>query len=199
MSSRIERFTTYDLVMLGIFNAALIIFFFATTMALHFFPILWGAMDPIINFVLAPIFLLMLVRVPKTGAITVHGLIIGLVHAAIGWWPGLVAGLTAGLFADGISYILGGYKQRSAVIGCILIFVTVKALVFYAPFYLFKFLPWFDEALQMWPQETIEKYTLYYAVGFLLFNLAACSVGLLLGHRLINKHFKNTRLCPAEK
>lgn len=194
MQLKIEKFTTYDLVMLGIFNAALVIFFYGTVMALHFFPIMWGMMDPVVNFVLAPIFLLMLVRVPKTGAMTIHGLIIGCLHLSTGWWPGFIAGGAAGLLADGVSFVAGGYRRKSVVMAVVLTFVTLKAFIFYAPMYLFAYIPWFQDIMSMWPKEYIAKYTLYYALGFLTLNLVTTSAGLLFGQRLFKRHFQHTRV-----
>ncbi len=199
MYGKIQKLTTYDLIMLGIFNAALILFFFGTAMILHLFPILWGAMDPIINFVLAPIFLLMLVRVPKIGALTIHGLIIGMVHTAIGWWPGFIAGALGGLLADTLVYLLGGYKRKLVAIGGILTFVTLKTAIFYAPLYLFKYIPWFNDVLTMWPKEYIAKYTFYYALGFLVFTWIGSFMGLMMGQRLLKKFFNNTRLYSATR
>lgn len=188
-----KKFSLYDLVMLGIFNAALVLFFYGTVMLLHFFPLFWGMMDPVVNLVLAPIFLFMLVCVPKTGALTIHGFIIGTVHLATGWWPGFIAGITAGLLVDGASLALGGYKRKFVAIGSVLLFVTIKAFIYYAPMYLFTYIPWFEDVLKIWPKEYIEKYTLYYAMGFLAVNCATCSVGLYLGQRLLKNQFINTR------
>lgn len=189
-----KKFTTHDLVMLGIFNAALVLFFYGTTLVLHFIPFLWGAMDPVLSFVLAPIFLLMLVRVPKTGVLTIHGAIIGIVHAAIGWWPGLIAGVVAGLTADGCSLMAGGYRRRGVAYGGILLFVTLKVFLFYSPMFLVTDLPWFDDVLSMWPKESIEKYTTYYVAGLLISSFVACSAGLFFGKRILSRHFGKTRM-----
>ncbi|MCT4626410.1 MptD family putative ECF transporter S component [Halodesulfovibrio sp.] len=192
MDSRLTKFTTHDLVMVGIFNAALVLFFYGTTIVLHFIPFLWGAMDPVLCFVLAPIFLLMVVRVPKTGVLTIHGFIIGIVHAAIGWWPGLVAGIVGGTVADAFAVAAGGYKKKTVVYGSISLFFLVKIALFYSPMYLFMYLPWFDDVLSMWPKESIEKYTVVYVIGVLVFSLIACFAGLLFGQRMLSRHFKNS-------
>lgn len=197
MNWKIEKLTTSDLIMLGVFNATLVLLFYGVVMGLHFFPILWGAMDPIVNFILAPVFLLMLSRVPKVGALTIHGTILGSCHAIMGWWPGFFAGVAAGMLADAVSFFSGGYNRNWVKAVAVMAFVTLKAVIFYSPVYLFRYVPWFDEVLSTWPESQIDKYSAYYAVGFLGANLAACLAGLLLGRRMINRRFRNTGVCPS--
>ena len=193
-----RTFALPDLVMLGVYNAALLLGYYGVIIVLHFFPVLWGAMDPAINFALAPIYLLMLARVPKNGVMTLHGAIIGLAHLATGWWPGLIAGLAAGVSADGIARIMGGYGRKAAAPTGILVFATIKAMIFYCPLYLFSYFPVFSDVLSMWPREFIEEYTVFYAVGFLGVNGIACAAGLYWGRRILRKNFENFTVCPEK-
>ena len=194
MKNKVANFSTHDLVMLGVFNAVLLLSFYGILMILHLLPFLWGAIDPIVNFFIAPIFLIMVLRIPKIGVLTVHGIIVGLVHAVMGWWPGFFAAFIAGLIADTTALFLGGYKKFAIITTCILIFVSFKAFLFYAPLYAFSYVPMFNKVLEKWPQSYIEKFTLYYAVGFIFFNLLSSSAGLLIGKRIVNKHFIDTKL-----
>lgn len=191
----LEKFTTRDLILLGVFNATVLLFYYGALLVLHLLPVFWGAMDPIVNFFLTPIFFLMLVQVPKAGAMTVHGLIMGLVHAATGWWPGFFAALAAGLLADGLSLCMGGYTRRPAICLAVLLYTTLKAVLFYAPLYLLTYIPWFNKVVSIWPQELLGRYTTLYALAFLIANAVTCSLGLLAGNRLLGKHFKNARVC----
>lgn len=189
---RMERFNTRELILLGVFNALLLCCFWGTIVVLHLMPLLWAGMDPIVNFVLAPIFCVMLIKVPKIGVMTIHGIIIGITHAAAGWWPGFVAGLVAGVLADGVSKALGGYKKQHVFWAAILVFATAKAFIFYAPVYLLCNVSWFQEVISAWPRDYIEKFTFYYVMALLFANFLTCSLGIALGSRIVHKHFKNT-------
>ena len=69
--------------MLGVMNAMFIVLFYAVIMAVHFIPPLWGMIDPMANFLLAPVYVLMLRLIPKPFVMTIHGVILGLFHTCL--------------------------------------------------------------------------------------------------------------------
>jgi putative ECF transporter S component (TIGR02185 family) len=170
-------------------NAVILALFYAVIMTLHFIPLLWGFMDPIVNFFLAPVYILMLRQIPKPLVMTIHGAVIGLFHTMTGWWPGLVAGLLAGLAADGIAASFGGYAKGRGIWFGVPVFATVKTFVFYSPVYLLTLFPVFEDVVSTWPKEAVEDYTAPFAMLVLALNLVACLAGLGIGHRMIGRHF----------
>lgn len=182
-------FNIRELVLLGVMNAVILALFYAVIMTLHFIPPLWGFMDPIVNLLLAPVYILMLRQIPKPLVMTIHGAVIGLFHTMTGWWPGLVAGLCAGLAADGIALSAGGYARGRGIWLGVPVFATLKTFVFYAPVYLLTLFPVFEDVVATWPKEAVEGYTASYAMLVLGLNLIACMAGLGIGQRMIGRHF----------
>ena len=187
-----SKFSIKDLVLLGAMNAVLVILYYLVIMLLHLIPPLWGFIDPVVNLVLVPVYALMLRLIPKMFVMTIHGAIIGAIHIAIGWWPGLFAGIIGGLAADLTACFLGGYSRPRAVIAGVCVYTTVKAMLFYAPLYLFVFAPVFQEVVSTWPQESLDLFSGLFPVIFLALNLAASLTGLKLGQKLISRHFVQT-------
>lgn len=184
-----KSFTLRDLVLLGTMNAVLIVLLYVIILILHLIPPLWGFMDPISSLLLAPVYILMLRLVPKMFVMTIHGAILGLFSILTGWWPGLLAGIAAGLLADFSSKLYGGYSNPGALYLSIPVFATVKTLLFYFPLYSFVFLPVFEDVVSAWPKEAVEGYTVIFAGLILLLNLAACLTGLKLGKKMLSRHF----------
>ena len=182
-------FNIRELVLLGVMNAMFIVLFYAVIMAVHFIPPLWGMIDPMANFLLAPVYVLMLRLIPKPFVMTIHGVILGLFHTMTGWWPGLVAGLVGGLLADGIAMLVGGYTRRRAVILSVVVFATAKTFLFYFPVYMVVLFPVFQGVVSTWPKEAVEGYSAAFAGVVLVANLAACLIGLYLGQKMITRHF----------
>ena len=175
--------------MLGVMNAMFIVLFYAVIMAVHFIPPLWGMIDPMANFLLAPVYVLMLRLIPKPFVMTIHGVILGLFHTMTGWWPGLVAGLVGGLLADGIAMLVGGYLRRRAVILSVVVFATAKTFLFYFPVYMVVLFPVFQGVVSTWPKEAVEGYSAAFAGVVLVANLAACLIGLSQGQMMLTRHF----------
>ena len=188
------EFSIKELVLLGTMNAALILLSYIIIFVLHLIPPLWGFMDPICNFFLAPVYILMLSLVPKSYVMTIHGTLMGLCAILTGWWPGLLAGVIAGVLADLAARMAGGYAQTRNIFLSVLVFATIKALLFYLPLYGYMLFPIFSEVITQWPKEAVAGYTISFAVIVLVLNLAACMAGLLWGKKMLSRHFGRSGL-----
>lgn len=189
--------TVKELVLLGAMNAALILLSYAIILVMHLLPPLWGFIDPVCNFLLAPAYILMLRLVPKPFVMTIHGTIFGLFTTLTGWWPGLLAGVCAGFLADLAAALAGGYPLPRAVFAAVPVFATVKALLFYFPLYGYILFPVFADVISQWPEKVITEYTVRFAALVLAVNLAACLAGLFWGRKMLARHFSATGLADV--
>ncbi len=185
-------FNIKDLVLLGAMNALLVILYYSVIIAAHLIPPLWGFIDPIASFLLAPVYFLMLRLVPKPFVMSIHGGVIGLLHLFTGWWPGLLAGVAAGLVADFTAKLAGGYKRPHTAMLSIPIFCAVKMVLFYAPLYLFVAMPVFGDVVSTWPEEAVSRYTYAFAAAVLGLTVAANLLGLMLGRKMFARHFQRS-------
>lgn len=103
--------TVKDLIIMGVFAALLTVcsmiggIFFAITPTLTFYFSIGAALLP------GPVFLLLLAKVPKRGALTIIGAIVSVLSLVLGMhWAMALGGLIGSLLADGIA---GTKKYRS--------------------------------------------------------------------------------------
>ncbi len=191
MPKKIE-FNIKELVLLGVLNAVLLALYYAVIALLHFIPPLWAMMDPIANFLLVPVYVLMLRLIPKPPVMTIHGTLMGFFHMMAGWWPGMIAGLVGGVLADVAVMLAGGYLMRHSVTLAVLVFTTTKTFLFYSPLYMVLQFPILQDVVSRWPKEAVEGYTMTFSAIVLAINLVACLIGLQLGQRMLTHHFNRS-------
>ena len=190
-------FTTKDLVLMGTMNSVIILLYYIIIFLLHMIPPLWGFMDPIASFIMAPAFILMLRLIPKIPVMTIHGAILGILSLFTGWWPGFPAAMLGGLAADLAAKLTGGYRFKITVFVAVPVFTTVKSFLFYLPLYAYTKFPVFEKVVSLWPEEVVVGYDALFAILVLAINLAASLAGLLMGGKMLSRHLGTSGAATA--
>ena len=119
------HWTTRDITMVGVVAALCIIFGVVVKVLLG--PVIGkipGASQAVISMLQAIIITLGIMKLPKTGFLTLLGLVIGTLYGFI--FPGQLflfgAFAAAGLAGDGIGLLLGGFPKKAALAGSVVAF-----------------------------------------------------------------------------
>ena len=98
------RLGTRDLITLGVYGVLYIVVMFIAGMPFAFSPVLTYALPVSAAFFCAPVYLLLVAKVPGRGAVTILGAVVGLVLFVTGmFWLWAVAALVLGVAAGEIS------------------------------------------------------------------------------------------------
>ena len=95
---------TRDLIALGVYSALYIVVMFIAGMPFAFSPVLTYALPVSAAFFCAPVYLLLVAKVPRRGAVAVLGAVVGLVLFVTGmFWLWAVAALALGVVAGEVA------------------------------------------------------------------------------------------------
>lgn len=113
--------TTRDLIPVGIFSAIMIVLKVIVEILGAFGPVVWIFMPMVNAVLLAPVYMLLVSKVPRMGAITVNGILMALFTFIFnGTWIGLSFYLIFSALADISRYVIGCRKKMSAVVSYVL-------------------------------------------------------------------------------
>lgn len=194
MCQQKKRIEMKDLISIGIYTALYFIVVTFSNIVLFIIPGYSFVFIPIIAALLSgTIFMLMTAKVPKFGAITLMGSLMGLNFFIMGRFPGslpvsIILSLLADLFAS-----IFKYKNKKAILVSYTIFSfhtigPVLPIFFFSNRYITHLIEQGQNASYIENAfESISQYTFF----FLVFGLtAAAIVGGLFGQRMMRKHFK---------
>ncbi|NLU34499.1 MAG: MptD family putative ECF transporter S component [Wolinella succinogenes] len=180
---------------LGIFSALIIAIGSILTIVLHALPgILFLYKEAVVSFVIAPILILALAKVPKRGVLTLLGGIMGGFWIFFGFFSIAIGGLIGGILADSLASLKSYKSPLLNSLGYALIRLGY-VLGNYLPLMI-----WTEQFIQsvernhpssavqfQWLLEILTPQSL----GILLvFNLLFSLLGAYFGHYLLRRHFK---------
>ena len=105
------RLGTRDLITLGVYSVLYVVVMFIAGMPFAFSPVLTYALPVSAAFFCAPVYLLLVAKVPRRGAVAILGAVVGLVLFVTGmFWLWAVAALVLGVAAGEIA-ALGRFRS----------------------------------------------------------------------------------------
>lgn len=164
-------------------------------------PLIWLGSHFIDAILLGPVFMLLVAKVPKGGAVFLVCLLTGLAFLNSGW-PVVVTCIVGGLMCE---VILGLGNRTSPSLLTLVITYVVFCLSFIGDFFPLWFLG--DQFLgQMLSSgmsgeyvETIRSFINGPAIAVIVISIiVGALVGAFFGHRLMRKHFSAAQVAPEE-
>jgi energy-coupling factor transport system substrate-specific component len=185
-----------DLIIIGIFGAVhYVLAMVSAIVAVALFSALgYALIGPVLSsLVAAPVLVLLLTKVKKTGVLTISGLILGLLLLFLGNMWALPFLLFGGMVADWIGK-RGEYSRSGSIVLALIVFKGLEMTGRFFPLYVFTdqflgqmadgaFTPGFVQALSGY-------LTVPFALLLLLTVSLSAAAGTLLGLKLLRKHFK---------
>lgn len=186
-----KKMQTKDLIVAGAFAALYTVLMFVGVSMLGFIPILYLCAPMIIAFILGPIFMLYVVKVPKRGAIFILSILVGLLTSMGGVWQAGLWSLGIGLVAELIA-ASGKYQSKRRYLISYIVFACTNM----GPFWMLVFAKqaFLDVCQSYYGADyvvTIDALTPEWFILVLIgIALLGGLAGGLFGQRLIAKHFK---------
>ena len=100
MSTKTNKLKTKDLIIAGAFAALYVVVLFAVVTVMGFVPILYLIAPFVNSVILGCIYMMYVTKVPKTGAILILSVAVGLLTSTGGVWVSLIWCLTLGIVAE---------------------------------------------------------------------------------------------------
>ena len=100
MNQKTRKLKTKDLIVAGAFAALYLVVMMFGVSVLGFVPVLYLAAPFFVSILLGPVYMLYVMKVPKTGAILILSVLVGLFTSMGGMWFSLVWALALGLIAE---------------------------------------------------------------------------------------------------
>lgn len=190
-----DRFQIKDFISIGIYTAIYFsIVSFSNVIVFLPIPGYSYAFIPIIAALLSgTIYMLMVAKVPKFGAITIMGSAIGIFQFIIGLFPGaLVFCIAIALSADTIAYVFN-YKNKKGVLASYLVFSfsstgPVLPLFLLPNMYVNHLVEQGRDAVYI--ENTFAAITQNTLVILVVGIIVAATIGGLFGQRMMKKHFE---------
>lgn len=193
--SKKKKIQIKDLVTIGVYTAlyfimvaisALLVIFIIPGYSYVFIPVISALLS-------GTIFMLMVAKVPRFGAITIMGSIMGIFFFIMGRFPGaLFICIVIAFIADGIAYLMR-YKNKKGLLLSYLIFSfsTIGPVI---PMFIFPTV-YINQLIEVGHDVTyiegvfnnISQNTLSVLIGGII---VAAIVGGLFGQKMMNKHFE---------
>ncbi|MFQ8813359.1 MAG: MptD family putative ECF transporter S component [Gallintestinimicrobium sp.] len=112
MSTKTNKLKTKDLIVAGAFAALYVVVLFAVVTVMGFVPILYLIAPFVNSVILGCIYMMYVTKVPKTGAILILSVAVGLLTSTGGVWVSLIWCLTLGIVAELIARA-GNHKSKN--------------------------------------------------------------------------------------
>ena len=183
---------TRDLIALGVYSALYIVVMFIAGMPFAFSPVLTYALPVSAAFFCAPVYLLLVAKVPRRGAVAILGAVVGLVLFVTGmFWLWAVAALVLGVAAGEIA-ALGRFRSP----GLNTVSYVVLALAPLASYVMV----WINQQSyraylvgkgtdDSYMNTMIAAANQWLLVAIVVGTLLAAWLGTLLGRRMLARHF----------
>lgn len=190
-----KKLVVKDLISIGVASAIYFVVFIAISM-LGMIPIMSLLTPAIAGLILALPFMLLVLRTAKFGAVSLMGLVGGLIFFAMGQGIHLLITLIVlGLLADLILYG-SKYKSRTAVVVAYIVF-NIWQIVTLLPMWLAvdKAVGELEKAYgAAFATEISSFLTTPGLIGFVIVSLLGSFLGALLGLRIMRKHFARANM-----
>lgn len=184
-----------DSITLGIFTALALMLNMLLLATLHFLP---GTLvlfkEAVVALVTGPVYVLMLIKVPRRGAFTANGLATAVAFMLTGFFTVSLVVAVGGILADVVA-ATGNFRRPWTNVAAYVVFRVAQAVGTYIPFYL-----WADSfvgdlaASGKVNQEFLDIFVnnLSSAMGaaILLANVVAACLGGIMGYRMLDRHFR---------
>ena len=115
MSTKTNKLKTKDLIVAGAFAALYVVVLFAVVTVMGFVPILYLIAPFVNSVILGCIYMMYVMKVPKTGAILILSVAVGLLTSTGGVWVSLIWCLALGIVAELIARA-GNHKSKKSYI-----------------------------------------------------------------------------------
>ena len=186
------RLGTRDLITLGVYSVLYVVVMFIAGMPFAFSPVLTYALPVSAAFFCAPVYLLLVAKVPRRGAVAILGAVVGLVLFVTGmFWLCAVAALVLGVAAGEIA-ALGRFRSP----GLNTVSYVVLALAPLASYVMV----WINQQSyraylvgkgtdDSYMNTMIAAANQWLLVAIVVGTLLAAWLGTLLGRRMLARHF----------
>ncbi len=197
MRSR-ERINSRDLITIGIFNALILVVFLGLQAILQPIPGMGVFNGGLVGFLMAPLYLLLAVRVRKFGVFTITSVLYSLLLAAIGFYPAILPVLVGGLVAD----LLGVFTGFQNMAGLITAYVAYKIFEGLGNMSVYvinpqRFAANMPPAAREQFMQGVALFTVWAGVLILVLTVVGCTIGGVMAARLLRKHFERAGLLTA--
>jgi energy-coupling factor transport system substrate-specific component len=188
-----ERLNVKDLILIGIFDAIIIVLIMLLAMIAAMIPGLVLFANAVIALLAAPVYLLMVAKVPKTGVFVITGVVFGLIYLLMGNPAVAICLATGGLFAEVIASVRS-YKSKGAITISYIVCMLFHLLGIFGPAWFFTQF-YIDTYTKMgYPAEyfddIIGRLTAPMGISMVAAVIAAAFAGSLIAERILKKHFE---------
>lgn len=185
-----EKLELKDLINIGIFGAVYIIAMMAVVTVLGMVPILYVVAPIFVAMVCGTIYMLFIMRTPKTGAVMIMSVLMAFIFMGAAWyasvWVLLVGAVVEAMLLNGGHKSLGKVKMSYLIYGC----TTVGP---YWGFVLFKS-SFIESAAGYYGQayaDGLNRVTPAWGIiPLLVATVIGAWVGVTIGEKILKKHFK---------
>ncbi|WDV46668.1 MptD family putative ECF transporter S component [Clostridiaceae bacterium M8S5] len=178
-----------DLISVGIFGAMYIIVMMITVTALGTIPILYILAPFFVAIICATIYMLFVMKVPKTGSVFILSILMAFIFLGAGWHASIWS-ITIGLITELV--LLKGHqsKKRIDISFCIFATTTVGpyfGILFNKSYYIQRVVDYYGQIYA----DKLDKLTPLW-IAFPLIGIAIIGglIGVKFGNKILGKHFK---------
>ena len=182
MSTKTNKLKTKDLIVAGAFAALYVVVLFAVVTVMGFVPILYLIAPFVNSVILGCIYMMYVMKVPKTGAILILSVAVGLLTSTGGVWVSLIWCLALGIVAELIARA-GNHKSKKSYILSYVVFACSSM----SPFWMLAYEAYYGADYAA----TLDKFTPSWII-LVLIGIAMLGglIGGLIGSKLLKKHFQ---------
>ena len=191
MSTKTNKLKTKDLIVAGAFAALYVVVLFAVVTVMGVVPILYLIAPFVNSVILGCIYMMYVMKVPKTGAILILSVAVGLLTSTGGVWVSLIWCLALGIVAELIARA-GNHKSKKSYILSYVVFACSSM----SPFWMLAYAkPAFIQSCEAYYgadyAATLDKFTPSWII-LVLIGIAMLGglIGGMIGSRLLKKHFQ---------
>lgn len=196
MKQQSSNLNSKDAINIGIFTAIIVILNMLVLSILHFLPGIFVLFkEALVAFILAPVYVLLWIKVPKRGVFTSCAIGIGLSYAVFGFFTVAIFTIIGGILSDYISNIYFFSNKNINAISYS-IFSLFKTIGTYIPFYLWgnQFISEITSSNST--TETFlnffkENLSISMGIYILIANILSSIIGVFFGYNLISKRLQS--------
>ncbi|MFV0362030.1 MAG: MptD family putative ECF transporter S component [Suipraeoptans sp.] len=180
-----------DLIVAGAFAALYVVLLMVVVSLLGFIPITYILAPFFISVVLGPVYMLYVMKVPKTGAIIILAAVVGLVTSMGGVWYAFIWSMFLGIIAELIARA-GRYKSKKMYGASFSIFACANM----GPFLILAFSKstFLKACLEYYGQDyvdTLDRLTPSWIIlALMALAFAGGIIGSIIGTNILKKHFE---------
>ncbi len=188
-----RKLSAKDLVTIGVFSALYVVLTIVGGIIFGTNPILTFWMPLGCAILSGPVFLLMSLKVPKPGAITICGIIMGIIMLVTGMYWGIALAFVILGFAADLVASIGKYKN-SKITSISYIIISLSTITSYALFFLNQS-AWLKYMKKQgtdpaYYETMIANAKGWYLPAIIIGTIICASISALVGRKLLKKQFK---------